>query len=71
MLCIKSPRTLGSHVPILIDIPIKEVSRLGEEERAREQRSYCGWWRVEGAREKVEEDGRREEEGRLKTTHFR
>lgn len=56
---------------MLIDIPIKEVSRLGEEERAREQRSYCGWWREEGGREKVEEDGRKEEEGRPKTTHFR
>lgn len=57
---------------MLIDIPIKEVSRLGEEERAREQRSYCRWWREEGGgREKVEEDGRKEEEGRAKTTHFR
>lgn len=51
---------------MLIDIPIKEVSRLGEEQRAREQRSYCRWWREERGREKVEE-----EEGRPKTTHFR
>lgn len=26
---------------MLIDIPIKEISRLVEGERAREQRSYC------------------------------
>lgn len=40
-LSISSPRTLGSQLPMLIDIPIKEISRFREEERAREQRNYC------------------------------
>lgn len=42
MLYINSLRTLGSRFPMLIDIPIKKISRLGEEERARERRSYGG-----------------------------
>lgn len=41
MLCIHSLRTLGSQIPLLIDISIKEMSSPEEEERAREQESYC------------------------------
>ena len=49
MLCINSLRALGSQFPMLIDIPIKEISRLEQDERAREQRSYC---RVQSKRER-------------------
>lgn len=66
MLCINSLRGWGSQFPMLIDIPIKEMSRLEEEERAREQRSYC---RVDSKRERIEgrwggrwEDGIRKED---------
>lgn len=44
---------------MLIDTPIKEISRLGEDERAREQRSYCRVQpkKTERAEEEEEDEG--------------